>query len=220
MLIRYLGHSEFLLTDEHGAKVVTDPYDDHVGYPVQPVACGAVTVSHGHSDHAYTAALKGSPIVLDKKGSYSPLPDVFVTMIPCWHDEVSGAKRGPNLISVIEMDGVRVCHLGDLGHPLTDDLIRQIGRVDVLLVPVGGFFTIDSSTALTVVKALSPRITIPMHYRTECNASWPIAPVDEFLDLMGADEGEREEMDILRVMPQDLCEQPRLALMRRVTVAG
>lgn len=219
MLIRYLGHSEFLLTDEHGNSVVTDPFDAHVGYPVQPVACGAVTVSHGHSDHAYTAALKGSPIVLDRAGTCSPLPDVTVKMIPSWHDEKNGALRGPNLISVIGMDGLTVCHCGDLGHALTDDLIRAIGKVDVLLIPVGGFFTIDAEAAAGVVKALFPRITIPMHYRTEANASWPIAPIDAFLDLMGADDREREPLDILRVTAQDLSEQPRLAVMRRVTVA-
>ncbi len=213
MLIQYLGHSEFLLTDSSGARLVTDPYDDHVGYKVQHVRCGAVTVSHGHGDHAYTQALRGDPIVLDRAGAYSPMPDVYVTMIPCWHDECGGKKRGPNLISVIEMDGLRVCHCGDLGHLPDKDLIARIGRVDVLLVPVGGFFTIGAEAAKETAAALDPAVIIPMHYKTEVNASWPIAPVEGFLSLMNASETEKAPLRILRITKEDLSEQPRLAVM-------
>ena len=213
MLIRYLGHSEFYLTDSHGAAVVTDPYDEAVGYEVQHVSCDVVTVSHGHGDHAYVQALKGQPIVLDKEGQYSPLPDVRVTQIPCWHDECQGEKRGRNLISVIEMDGVRVCHLGDLGHFPDESLIKAIGRVDVLLIPVGGFFTIDADCAVRIVQALNPRVTVPMHYRTGANASWPIADLDPFLNKMAAAPEERRPLPLLRVTEEDLSEQPRLAVM-------
>ncbi len=214
MLIRYIAHSEFLLTDDHGFRLVTDPYDAHVGYPVQKIEADAVTVSHGHGDHSCVENIAGDPILLDRAGRASPGPDVIVEQIPCWHDEVHGAKRGPNLLSLIEMDGIRLLHCGDLGHLPDAELVRKAGRVDVILVPVGGFFTIDAAQAKAVCEAFGPRVIIPMHYRTAVNASWPIAPLDDFLRVMNAAEAEKQELALLRVEKGDLSEQPRLAVLR------
>ena len=112
------------------------------------------------------------------------------------------------------MDGIRLLHCGDLGHLPDAELVRKAGRVDVILVPVGGFFTIDAAQAKAVCEAFGPRVIIPMHYRTAVNASWPIAPLDDFLRVMNAAEAEKQELALLRVEKGDLSEQPRLAVLR------
>ncbi len=214
MLIQHIGHSEFLITDRHGTRWVTDPYDDHVGYPVPQVKCDLATLSHGHGDHHYTRALLGEPIVLEKAGSFFPCPDVRAELIPCWHDHHQGAHRGANLLSVVTMDDLRICHCGDLGHVPDAELLRALGHVDILLLPVGGHYTIDAGEAAQTMKLIGARITIPMHYRTEYNASWPIAPAEDFLNAVNASQAERTPLDLLRVTAGDLSEQPRLALLR------
>ena len=212
MLITYHGHSEFYLEGAGGFALLTDPYDASVGYPMGTYRADAVTVTHGHYDHSYTAKATGSPAVIDQAGEWYPAPDVKITAIPSVHDMESGAKRGPNLIMRIEMEGLTVAHLGDQGAPLTQEQIKALGKVDILMIPVGGFFTIDSKTAYDTVREIKPRTVIPMHYKTAVNAGWPISDEKEFLRLMNA-EG-LSPMPLLRVTKQDLSEQPPLALMQ------
>ena len=217
MLIRYQGHSQFLLEDKNGQRVVTDPYDASTGYPMVSVRADAVTVSHAHGDHSYTDKVTGSPVIVRDAGRHMPLPDVEITAIPCFHDEAKGAKRGPNLMMLIEMDGVRVLHCGDLGHLPDGKTLSAAGRVDILLVPVGGYFTIDAAQAVKTAELFSPAMIIPMHYRTAYNASWPISDAAPFL-RMCAEKGLRaEEADVLRVTKEDLSEQPPLVVMRMKT---
>ena len=215
MLITYHGHSEFYLEGANGFALLTDPYDAHVGYPMGEYRCDAVTVSHGHGDHNFTRKASGAPAIIDSAGEWHPAPEVKVTAIPSVHDDANGAKRGKNLIMKIEMEGLALVHLGDQGAPLTGGQIAALGRVDVLMIPVGGFYTIDAKTAFETVRALRPRVTIPMHYKTAVNAGWPISDEKEFLRLMGA-EG-LSPMPLLRVTKQDLSEQPALALMQART---
>ena len=132
--------------------------------------------------------------------------------IPCFHDDAQGAKRGSNLIFVLKAEGLTVAHLGDLGHLPDADLAARIGPVDILMIPVGGFFTIDADTAVDVVRLLKARVILPMHYRTEANAGWPIAPVDDFIGAMGV---KAETLRLLRVTAEDLGLQPRLAVLER-----
>ena len=211
MLITYHGHSEFYLEGADGFRLLTDPYDAHVGYPMGEYPCDAVTVSHGHGDHNYTKKALGAPAIIDSEGVWYPAPEKKITAVPSVHDDVGGAKRGKNLIMKIEMEGLSLVHLGDQGAPLTEAQIAALGRVDLLMVPVGGFYTVDAKTAFGIVQALRPRVVIPMHYKTAVNADWPISDEKEFLALMG--EANAERMPLLRLTREDLSEQPRLAVL-------
>lgn len=210
MLILHHGHSEFLLETENGFRILTDPFDAHVGYPMRKVSCDAVTVSHGHGDHCFVEKAEGSIVIADEDGVTHLASDVTALGIPCFHDECLGAKRGKNLIFVIEADGLRIAHLGDLGA-WDEQLVRQLGHIDILLIPVGGYYTIDAASAAALCSQLSPRIVIPMHYKTQVNADWPIAPLEDFLHLMHAPSA--PQMPLLRVTKEDLSEQPPVIVL-------
>ena len=212
MLITYHGHSEFYLECANGFCLLTDPYDDHVGYPMGTYRADAVTVTHGHGDHSFIQKATGAPAIIDSAGEWHPAPEVKITAIPSVHDDANGEKRGKNLIMKMEMEGLTLVHLGDQGAPLTQEQMAALGKIDVLMIPVGGFYTIDAATARDTVKALSPRITIPMHYKTEVNGGWPISDEKEFLRLLGASD--TVPMPLLRVTKGDLSEQPALAQLQ------
>ena len=181
MKIEYLGHSSFKLTESTGTSVVCDPYAADVGFEMDRVRADAVTVSHGHFDHNNINAVEGNPIVLDKECSYD-LPGVEIDAIKSFHDKQRGKKRGENLIFKFRMDGIDVCHLGDLGEDCSSELIDLLLPVNVLLIPVGGTYTIDAATAKKYVDAIAPDAVIPMHYRTP-ESKIDIAKIDGFLAL-------------------------------------
>ena len=212
MLIKSLGHAKFLLETEAGARIVTDPFDASTGYPITPVKADLALVSHHHHDHDAVDTLDGQPQVIDTAGVSEPLPGVRVTAVEACHDDQGGALRGKTLLFLIEAEGLRIVHLGDLGHLLTPDQVKTLQSPDVLLVPVGGHFTIDAPTALKVCEQLHPRTVVPMHYRTEYNAGWPIQPLSAFLDLYPA---RAETLQLLRVTEADVACQPKLAVLER-----
>ena len=183
MQLTWYGHSCFLLTDNAGTRILTDPCDPSVGYTLSCVACDIVTVSHGHHDHNYVEAAAGSPAVIDTEGAHT-VNGVPVTGYASWHDEAQGSKRGGNLMFLMELDGVRVLHLGDLGHMLSKETIAAFGRVDVLLCPVGGNYTIDAPEAKRIATAIDPAIFIPMHYATPVSTI-RIAGLAPMLQLVG-----------------------------------
>ncbi len=181
MKIKYLGHSSFLITESTGTSVVTDPYDDSVGYHMPEVCADAVTVSHHHYDHDAVNKVKGNPVVLDKETGYVLKDSVEISSIMSFHDDCRGKKRGENIIFRFRMDGLDVCHLGDLGEDCSSDLIEMILPVNVLLIPVGGTYTIDAKMAKEYVDRIMPDIVIPMHYRAK-GCKLDIDKVDDFLD--------------------------------------
>ncbi len=162
MKIGYLGHSAFLLTAEDGTRIVTDPYEG-VGYRMPRTEADCVVCSHAHFDHANVQGVSGVKEVIAEAGAHTFGP-FKVTGIPAWHDEVQGAKRGANLVFLFEADGVCVCHMGDIGQPPAAELIGRIGQPDALLVPVGGVYTVDAAGAAAYVRAIRPKIAVPMHY--------------------------------------------------------
>jgi L-ascorbate metabolism protein UlaG (beta-lactamase superfamily) len=179
MKIKWLGHAAFLITSDSGTRIITDPYKpaDDLKYGEIKESADLVTVSHEHTDHNNVAAVRGSPQVTRKT---TEAKGIKFKGIPTYHDDAGGSKRGSNTILCFEIDGVNVCHAGDLGHVLSDAQAAELGEVDVLLIPVGGFFTIDANTASQVCDQLKPRVIIPMHYKTD-KLDFPITSVDEFL---------------------------------------
>ena len=210
MLIKWHGHSEFTLECADGFTLLTDPFDAHTGYPMLNTRADAVTVSHGHGDHSEKSKALGTPAFIESEGKWQLAPDKTVTAIASFHDDAGGAKRGNNLIMKIEMDGLVVVHMGDIGTALTAEQRAAIGTPDILMLPVGGFFTVDAAAAAQMVSELAPRIVIPMHYKTRFNADWPIADEKEFAALMR--ERKPVTVPLLRVTAQDLSEQPRMAV--------
>lgn len=182
MKINYIGHSCFLLTSGGGTSLVTDPYGD-VGLSFPCLSADVVTVSHGHYDHCNVAAVGGRPKILSETGRFT-FGDIRIEAFESFHDDVGGAKRGKNLIFSYTADGVRVCHMGDLGQKYSDRILKQIGKVDVLLIPVGGNYTIGGEEAAWYVKKLSPAVVIPMHYHV-AGLTVDIADETEFLKAMG-----------------------------------
>ncbi|MDR3561642.1 MAG: MBL fold metallo-hydrolase [Negativicutes bacterium] len=195
MKIKWLGHSCFLLTSVSGIRIVIDPFNETVGYKVPSEEADIVSTSHDHFDHNYVQAIKGPFKRIDKPGHFSE-SGIEIVGIPTFHDEAGGSKRGQNIIFKFTVDGLNICHCGDLGHVLSAEQAKALGAVDVLLVPVGGFYTIGPDEAAAVVKLLKPKVIIPMHFKTP-PIEFPIAGVDQFLTKMGGGkELGRQELEL------------------------
>jgi len=181
MKIKWLGHACFLITSRDGLRVVTDPYavGGGIGYAPVDEAADVVSVSHSHDDHNNISAVQGKPAVVRGSGRQTAAGIEF-RGIDTYHDGVQGEQRGTNRVFCFTVDDIRLCHLGDLGHVLTPEQVSEIGSVDVLFLPVGGFYTIDADEAGRVCDLLNPRVVIPMHFKTS-GCAFPIAGVDDFL---------------------------------------
>ncbi len=184
MKIKWLGHACFLITSDNGLKVITDPYE--AGFrgiiSYQPVreSSDIVTISHQHGDHNYIGDLQGNPAIVQGTGKHLVNGIEFLD-IPCYHDNVSGKERGANVIFCFTLDGVRICHCGDLGHPLEDRVISTLGNVDVLLIPTGGpTATLELDEAIALWEKLQPGVIIPMHFRNE-KCSFPRYGVEDLM---------------------------------------
>jgi L-ascorbate metabolism protein UlaG (beta-lactamase superfamily) len=185
MEVTWYGHAAFLITTGQGIKIITDPYKPggSIAYQAIPDEADIVTVSHDHTDHNYVEGLPGKPQVIKGAGRHE-IRGVVVEGIASYHDDTGGSQRGHNTIFTIDADGIRICHLGDLGHVLSDEEVQRIAQVDVLCIPVGGVFTIGPQEATTVADQLQPRLIFPIHVKTE-KCALPIEPVDAFLQGKG-----------------------------------
>jgi len=179
MKVLWLGQSSFHITTAEGVAIRTDPYDSSLGFRLSPLRADIVTVSHEHFDHGAVDTVAGDPVVLRGVGEHTVRGISFLG-VRSYHDTRQGLERGENVIFLFAADGVRVCHLGDLGHLLGEEQVKAIGKVDVLLVPVGGTYTLDAGGAAAVMEQLQPRITIPMHYGIE-GLAIPLDSLSRFL---------------------------------------
>ncbi len=197
MKIRWFGQACFLLTSSAGTRLLMDPFGKGMGYSVPSFEAEVVTISHHHFDHDNTGAVGGEFACIDRPGSFRE-GGLEILGIPTFHDKVQGKKRGPNVVYRVTMDGINVCHCGDLGHQLSPEQIDALGKVDVLLVPVGGRVALDGAEADELRRARSPAITIPMHYRTKamCLVGLLFARVDLFLALSGEKPRRARELDL------------------------
>jgi L-ascorbate metabolism protein UlaG (beta-lactamase superfamily) len=213
MKIKWLGHACFLLTASDGTKIITDPYDNSIGYPPLEAEADAVAMSHDHFDHNYLAAVKNASEVFSKPGEYY-FRSINIRGLASYHDEVMGKKRGNNVIFLFRIDGLTICHCGDLGHIPEKDVLEEMGKADILLIPVGGTFTVDAATAAGLVKKLKPVLTIPMHYKNNY-LNFSIDGVDKFLKAMDA-AGKKSVMtgkQEIEVTKQNIKEYPEICVL-------
>jgi L-ascorbate metabolism protein UlaG (beta-lactamase superfamily) len=213
MKIKWLGHAAFMITSDTGIRIITDPYEPEyvaaggLSYGEIRETADIVTVSHEHADHNNVAAVRGNPQIVRGPAS---IKGIEFTGIPTYHDEAGGSKRGNNMILCFEVDGIRVCHLGDLGHRLRDTQVAELGKVDILLIPVGGFFTITARVATEVCNQLRPRVIIPMHYKTN-KCGFPLAGVDEF--LLGKADTRRLDTSEVEFKPGELPASTQIVVL-------
>lgn len=206
MKLKWYGHSCFALTYADGTTIVIDPFDDSVGYPLCDARADAALCSHGHFDHNYVKSLQGDPQVITDSAPRT-VGGVKIHGLACFHDEAQGAKRGPNIAFILEGDGLRVAHLGDLGHLPTPEMYEALHGVDILLIPIGGTYTITAPEAAALIREARPHTAIAMHFKTVlCNLS--IADEGEFVRLTGA----KYLPDEIDIAPETLAALPAVAV--------
>jgi L-ascorbate metabolism protein UlaG (beta-lactamase superfamily) len=216
MEITYLGHSSFRIKTKK-AIIVTDPYNDsYVGFKIPKTTAEIVTVSHQHRDHNFIKGVSGAkagtePFIINGPGEYE-INQIFILGIGSFHDEVRGEKRGRNTIYLISADDLKVCHLGDLGHALSEKQVEEVNQVDVLFIPVGGIYTIDAKKAVEVINQIEPKIIVPMHYAAP-GLSFKLNPLKDFLELMNAER--QEQLAKLSVKVEDLPEERKIVVLKK-----
>lgn len=210
MKIKWFGHSCFKITNDNNISIVTDPFDGSVGYSIPRTHAEIVTVSHDHFDHNYIDAIDGDFKLVNKVGVFN-VRDINIRGTASYHDNEGGRKRGNNIIYTFNIDGIKVCHLGDLGHMLDDKQLSQIGGVDVLLIPVGGYYTIDAEEAASVVGQLNPGIIIPMHYKTPA-VDMPIQTENAFVEKMGG--AEKISSQVIEIRKADLTDKRKTYVLQ------
>lgn len=208
MEIIYLGHSCFKIVGKK-ITVLMDPFNpERVGIKLGKHEADVVTVSHMHSDHSYMEAVKGDYLLLDSPGEFE-VKEVEFTGVSAFHDTVNGVERGKVTIFTIEVENIKICHLGDLGTELNSDQLEEIDGVDILLIPVGNKYTIDAKTAAKVVSQIEPKIVIPMHYKA--GSMQELSPVDDFIKEIGLEVNAQEK---LKITSRDIPEKIELVLLK------
>ena len=205
MILKYYGHSFFTLTLENGSVIAFDPYGSFYEYPRRQLRADVCLISHHHYDHDGLTCLEPGAEVIDAPSAHELACGASILGVPTFHDGQGGAQRGKNTFFIVEAEGLRVGHAGDLGHLPTHAQAAQIGRLDLLLLPVGGYYTIDAAQAMDVCGLLKPTVTIPMHYRTQYDPEMNIAPLADFLSLCGVED---TQMPLLRAVKAEMGERP------------
>ena len=215
MIITWLGQSAFKLQDKvssDGITVVTDPYGKETGLKMPSFEADIVTISHDHADHNNLEALRGNPFVIDCAGEYDT-KGILIEGIDSYHDEEEGKLRGGNIIYRIEIDDISIVHLGDLGHVLSNEQLEKLVGTDILMIPVGGKFTLDAKKAVEVISQIEPRIVIPMHYKVDGLAYEDFDSIEKFIKELGIEPSREEKLKISKKdLPQEEMELVILSL--------
>ncbi|HET7686404.1 MAG TPA: MBL fold metallo-hydrolase [Candidatus Limnocylindria bacterium] len=206
MEITWYGRACFRLKGRE-ATVITDPCPPSTGFVAGKHDVQLLTLSHAHADHTYTRSITAG-LTLTRPGEYETA-NVLVNGVRTFHDGERGAERGENIVFSIEIDGVHVAHLGDLGHLLTEEQLSELGPVDVLLVPAGGVFTLPPAEAAEVVSQVSPKIVVPMHFQVD-GASTDLLPPDTFLHEMAVEPIRQPKAS---VTPSSLPDETQVVLL-------
>jgi len=213
MEITYLGHASFKIKGKN-ISLIIDPFNEKIGQKFPKQKCDLLLVTHDHFDHNCIENVSEYKLLINGPGEYES-GGVFVYGVSTKHDNNNGSKRGDNTIYLIEIDGFNVLHLGDLGHELKEETLEKIHQVDVLLIPVGGKYTIDAETAVKVISLLEPGIVVPMHYKTDTlTDSEGMQGVDKFVEEMGADQGARKEDKLKLTSESDVPEETETVLLK------
>ncbi len=215
MKIRFLGHAAFELTLQNGRRVIFDPYESGafegaVKYSPIQEEFDLALVSHDHADHVCQDVISECGKIYRQAGEFRE-GDISGTMIPTFHDESEGEERGTNLVTILNAEGMKLAHLGDLGHLPSRELYHQLRGVNILLIPVGGHFTIDDAAAAEIAGELNPNIVIPMHFKTG-KVEFPLKPVDEFAGRM--DNVDRTGQSEITVTSGSLTEEMKVVILR------
>ena len=209
MDITWYGHACFRLF-QRGASVVTDPYEKSIGYELPRVRADIVTVSHDHPGHQNVTGVRNRKLTITGPGEYE-VRDVFITGIATFHDGKKGQVRGRNTVYLFDFEGLRICHLGDLGHVPSQAQVEALNSVDVLLIPVGGVSTINAAQAAEVVSLLEPKLVVPMHFKMP-SLAFRLDQVSKFLKAMGLDDVSPQET--LSVTKASLPEETQVILLK------
>ena len=203
MIINFIGHSSFLLKTSTGKRILTDPYNLDIGYKTFDSEVDLITISHLHFDHSYTDNFSKEVKIIRECIEFE---NTFckITGFQSYHDNYKGQKRGDNIIFKIEADDLSICHLGDLGHILDEEMIKRLGNIDVLFVPVGEIYTITLKDLKKTIEMISPKYIIPMHYKT-AELSFTLKPIDEFLLIMK--EYPKERLETLSLSKEELTDE-------------
>lgn len=209
MEISYFGHSCFKIIGKN-ISVVTDPYDSkEAGYKPVRTTADVVTVSHSHFDHSYVSAVSGEPMIFDSSGEYE-IKDSSFEGIKGEHGGSEENEKAGNTIFVFEIDDLKFCHLGDQGTELSAEQLEKIDGIDIVFVPVGGTFTIDSEGASKVISQIEPKIVIPMHYGTK-DGKIKLDGVQKFMHEMGVSD--ISPLPRLKIFKKDLPEEMKIVLL-------
>lgn len=214
MKIEWLGHATFIITSNKGTKILTDPYEPGgfsgaVKYSPIKETVDIITISHSHKDHCHipSGLTSSTQILRDKTDTV--LKDIKIKTVESFHDCEGGRERGCNTIFLLEVDGIRIAHFGDLGHPLDDAKIKELGQIDVALIPVGGIFTLDAKLATDTIRKINPKIVIPMHFKT-AKLGFNIDEVEVF--LKGKENVEILKNSEIEIKP-DMLSSPTAKIM-------
>lgn len=212
---RWWGQACFSLTDNAGLTVLVDPFPNDFGYASPTAQPQVVLITHEHRDHNAVGNVLGTPTVVRGPGEHEKA-GVRFRGLAAKHDDQGGGQRGDDTIFVWEMAGIKVAHVGDLGHLLNDEQVKAIGPVDALMIPVGGYYTIDAAEAVEVAKQLQARVVLPMHYKTAAIPQFPVAPLEDCLPAFPSEwRIERPESPNWTLRAEELPgEQVRVVVLR------
>jgi L-ascorbate metabolism protein UlaG (beta-lactamase superfamily) len=212
MEITYIGHSCFKIKGKD-VTLVIDPYDPKIGYKLPKLECDVLLTSHSHFDHNNISGVTGYRLLINSPGEYET-NGVFIYGIPVYHDGKQGAERGDNTIYLIEIDDISILHLGDLGHDLSKETLEKISDVDVLMIPVGGKYTIDAETAAEVISEIEPGYVLPMHYKTpDLTGVSDLAGLDKFMDEMGIENNVKKDDKLKIGSKSDVPDETQVVIL-------